>query len=72
MDVVEHECDEYCDDDGDHGGRYIRLIEEQDDSQNKENYSHKSARQSVESIGDVDGIDDRNSDEEGDNRIKKS
>ncbi len=72
MDVVKHECHEHSDDDGDQRCRDIGLIEKQDDGEDKKYDRHQSACESVESVGDIDGIDDRDSDEECQYRIKDS
>lgn len=72
MDIVEHERHEHSNHDHDYRGCDIGLIEEQDNSQDKEDNGHKTACKSVESVHDIDGIDDCNSNEEGQNRIEES
>jgi hypothetical protein len=70
MDIIKHECYQHSDDDSDHGRGYIRLIEEENYGKDQKYYRHQTACKSVESIGDIDGIDDRDSDEEGEYRIE--
>lgn len=64
MDVVEHKRYEHSDDYRYYCRGYVRLIEKQHDGEYEEDDGHQSARKSIESIGDVYGIDDCDSDEE--------
>lgn len=72
MDIIKHKRYEDSDDDSDYGSSDIGLIEEEYNSKNEENNSHQSSSESIESIDDIYSIDDRDSDEKSQNRIKQS
>jgi hypothetical protein len=48
------------------------LISESDDTENEQYNRHQSSGETIQSISDIDGIDDADSDEKGDNRIEQS
>ncbi len=66
MDVIEHECYQDADYDRYDGSRYIGLEKEEHDHEDKEDDGHESSRETVESVGDIDGVDDRYGEDERD------
>lgn len=70
IDIVKHKGDECRDHDSDHRRGDEGPVEEGDHSQDKQHDHHQSAGQPIQSISDVDGIDDADGDEECDDGIE--
>jgi hypothetical protein len=72
MDIIKHKSYEDSHHDCDDSSGDIGLIKKEYHSQDKEDECHKSSREAIESISDIDSIDDRDSTKEGEYRIEQS
>lgn len=72
MDIVKHKCYKYRNHYDDDGSSDIGLIKKQYDTKDKQNNRHQSPSKSIQSIYDIYRIDDRDSSEECEYRIKYS
>jgi hypothetical protein len=72
MDIKKHKRNQYRHHDGYDRSSYKSAVEKRDHGKHKKDDGHKPSCQTVQSIGDIDGIDDTDSDEEGKDRIQYS
>jgi len=72
MNIVKHKCHK----DGNHYSNHrsgdVGLIEKQNHTKHKKRYRHKATCESIKSISNIYGIDDRDSGEESDDWVKQS